>query len=480
MLTVESRQIRPLGVLAALLLVIALVPLAAEQRPAGADPVLVPLTCGAVDTMTATGEVSLYGALALPVGSIIQPVVDQIAGTELPIPVPADVSATDEIEPGGTIALGGSVELDLGDAVGSMVDLIRVGVEQAGYPGIAESFSFSVSLQDLELPFPHPAGTTASGAPVAVGDGVSARTEGGATVVSVESFEIASEGETSVDAAASWSLVDGGDPAPRSLDHTMGTVTFDLEVEFGATIPKDLIAPIVEATFPDLYGLFQLLAPPQLPLTGGAIGPWECTQGETPTTLATTLVVDPVPNPVDCTTPFIDVDSDHTFCEEIAWGVGTGMIHGWPDGTFRPSLTVSRQGFAAFLHRSQGSPEAGPGAPTFTDVGPTHDFRAAISWLADEEITSGYADGTFRPTNFLSRQAIAVMLHRHAGSPVPSVEALTFPDLPDDPTFRTAVIWLAETGVTTGYDDGTFRPTAPITRQSLIAMLQRYLTQQGD
>lgn len=462
---------------AALLLAVSLLPVAAKQRPAGADPVVVPLTCGASGPMTAEGTVSLYGALGIPIDTILQPVVDQIAGTELPIPVPADVTATPEIEPGGTIALAGSVEIDLGDTIASIVDLIGVGVDQAGYPGIAESITFSAALQDLELPFPHPAGTTASGDPVASGEGVSARTEGAATIVSVESFEIASEGETAVDASASWNLLDGGAAAPRSLEHTMGTVSFDLEVSFGATIPKDLIAPLVEASFPDMYPLFQLFAPAQLPVTGGAKGPWQCTQGEEPTTLATTLVnaPDPDPDPVACSTPFVDVGEGHTFCEAIAWGAGTGMIAGWPDGTFRPTVTVSRQAFAAFLHRSQGSPVAGPGAPTFPDVGPTHEFRSSITWLADEGIATGYADGRFGPADPLSRQAIAVMLHRHAGSPAPSVDAPTFPDLPGDPTFATAIRWLAEEGVTDGYQDGTYRPTAPMTRQALVAMLQKYL-----
>lgn len=481
MRSAEVQRNSSIGIVAALLLVTSLVPLAARPRPAGADPVLVPVTCAAVDGMTATGAfripIPFLPPIEIPIGSIVQPVVDQISGTELPIPVPVDLTATGEIEPAGTIDLGGSVELDLGDTVGSITDLVRDGIEQAGYPDIADTLHFAVVVEDLEVPFPHPAGTTAAGAPIASGAGVSARTAGGATVVSVDSFEVASEGETSVDAAVEWQLTDGGDPAPRVLTHTMGTVTFDLDIDFGATIPKELLAPFVEVAFPDYADIFDLLAPEQIPVTGGAEGAWACEQDATATTLATTAVTDPDPDPdpVACSTPFVDVGEGHTFCEAIAWGAGTGMIKGWPDGTFRPTVTVSRQAFAAFLHRSEGSPPAGAGAPTFPDVGPDHEFLSAITWLADEGIATGYADGRFGPADPLSRQAIAVMLHRHAGSPAPSGNAPTFPDLPGNPTFATAIRWLAEEGVTTGYEDGTYKPTAPITRQALVAMLQKYL-----
>jgi hypothetical protein len=68
---------------------------------------------------------------------------------------------------------------------------------------------------------------------------------------------------------------------------------------------------------------------------------------------------------------------------------------------------------AAFLHRFAGSPAAGPGGPSFVDVPPGHAFAAAIEWLASAGITSGHPDGTFRPDEPVSRQAMAKFLHRY-------------------------------------------------------------------
>jgi len=50
----------------------------------------------------------------------------------------------------------------------------------------------------------------------------------------------------------------------------------------------------------------------------------------------------------------------------------------------------------------------------FDDVATNHPFAAEISWLVDEDITTGFGDGTFRPGAAVSRQAMAAFLHRTA------------------------------------------------------------------
>jgi hypothetical protein len=56
------------------------------------------------------------------------------------------------------------------------------------------------------------------------------------------------------------------------------------------------------------------------------------------------------------------------------------------------------------------------GPQTFSDVNASHPFYDEIEWLADTGITSGYPDGTFRPGAPVTRQAMAAYLERvHAG-----------------------------------------------------------------
>ncbi|MCC5952954.1 MAG: S-layer homology domain-containing protein, partial [Acidimicrobiia bacterium] len=173
--------------------------------------------------------------------------------------------------------------------------------------------------------------------------------------------------------------------------------------------------------------------------------------------------------------PFPDVGTSHPFCEAIEWLADEQITGGYGDGTFRPVAPISRQAMAAFLWRMAGSPEMSvDGDGPFPDVGLEHPFAEAIAWLADEGITGGYEDGTFRPVAPISRQAMAAFLWRMAGSPEMSVAGDgPFPDVGAGHPFAEAIAWLADEGITGGYDDGTFRPLEPISRQAMAAFLWR-------
>ncbi len=69
---------------------------------------------------------------------------------------------------------------------------------------------------------------------------------------------------------------------------------------------------------------------------------------------------------------------------------------------------------AAFLHRQADRPEVEDSAFAFSDVGEDHRHAEAIAWLAESGITAGYEDGSFRPQAPLTRQAMAAFLHRQA------------------------------------------------------------------
>ena len=108
---------------------------------------------------------------------------------------------------------------------------------------------------------------------------------------------------------------------------------------------------------------------------------------------------------------FRDVPTDHPFEDEIAWMVDQGITQGYSDGTFRPGAEVTRQAAMAFLFRLVGEP-GGEYSNDFSDVPTTHPFHDEISWGAEQGLTGGYSDGTFRPGAGVARQAIAAFLHR--------------------------------------------------------------------
>ena len=95
--------------------------------------------------------------------------------------------------------------------------------------------------------------------------------------------------------------------------------------------------------------------------------------------------------------------------------------------------------------------------------------------MAARGITTGYGDGTFRPSDSVNRDAMAAFFYRNAGSPQFAAPAASpFKDVPANSQFYKEIAWLAEQGITKGWDDGTYRPGEPIHRDAMAAFLYRY------
>lgn len=118
--------------------------------------------------------------------------------------------------------------------------------------------------------------------------------------------------------------------------------------------------------------------------------------------------------------------------------------------------------------------EAGEAPSSFSDVPPDHPFASAIAWLADAEITTGFSDGSYQPGGAVTRQAMAAFLYRFDQAASAPGEPTSFPDVPGGHPFVDEVGWLSASGITTGYADGTFGPGRVITRQAMAAFLWRW------
>ncbi|WP_084101046.1 SpoIID/LytB domain-containing protein [Demequina sp. NBRC 110051] len=190
--------------------------------------------------------------------------------------------------------------------------------------------------------------------------------------------------------------------------------------------------------------------------------------------VALTLLVAPA-TPATAATTFSDVPATHQFAKEISWLAGEGITTGYADGTFKPKAEVSREAFAAFLYRLSGRPSVSlPSKSPFMDVPTSSQFYREIVWLSKQGITTGWADGTFRPKNTIDRDAMAAFLYRYEGSPsFSSPKTSPFKDMSTSSKFYKEVTWLRSTGITTGYADGTFRPKSGVSREATAAFLYR-------
>jgi len=180
--------------------------------------------------------------------------------------------------------------------------------------------------------------------------------------------------------------------------------------------------------------------------------------------------------PLVCTPPeFPDVPEAHPFFEEICWMVDAGVTTGFQDGTFKPGGNVTRQAMAAFLHRLDGDVAPVGCTQQFSDVPTSHPFFDDICWMVQEGVTGGFPNGTFKPGGLVSRAAMAAFLYRFDGEPAFTPPgAPSFPDVALTHPFFTEIEWMAGEEITGGFLDGTFRPSGNVTRQSMAAFLFRF------
>jgi hypothetical protein len=183
------------------------------------------------------------------------------------------------------------------------------------------------------------------------------------------------------------------------------------------------------------------------------------------TLLATVAIVAPaVPSVATDYREFTDVPQTHVFAGEISWLQHREITTGYADGSFRPSAPVLREQMAAFLHRYAGRPVIAdlPTTSPFTDVPTSHVFYAEIVWLARTGVTTGYADGSFRPSAPVLREQMAAFLFRFAGVAAADPEpSLPFQDVPASHVFASEIGWLAAEGISTGYGAPPHQTFAP-------------------
>jgi len=176
---------------------------------------------------------------------------------------------------------------------------------------------------------------------------------------------------------------------------------------------------------------------------------------------------------------FVDVPPGHPFAQHVRWMAQAGITTGYSDGTYRPNGAINRDAMAAFLYRYANAALEGytpPDTAMFSDVPMDHPFYTEISWLAETGITRGYSDGTFRPSSPVNRDAMAAFLYRFdaADEYYLPPDYSYFDDVPLDHQFFTEIAWMADAGISTGWPDFTYRPGLPIARDAMAAFLYRF------
>jgi hypothetical protein len=108
---------------------------------------------------------------------------------------------------------------------------------------------------------------------------------------------------------------------------------------------------------------------------------------------ATATVAPPTVTPIPCSITFTDVDQNHPFYAYIYWMACRNYISGYADGTFRPANDVTRGQLLKMAVNAAGWTLVTPPTPTFADVDAGNAFFAYIETGVSHGAISGYDCG---------------------------------------------------------------------------------------
>ena len=181
--------------------------------------------------------------------------------------------------------------------------------------------------------------------------------------------------------------------------------------------------------------------------------------------------------PADSAGTFGDVSAGDVHAPGIAAVAAAGLTTGYADGTFRPGQDVTRGQMATFLFR--GLDLTDPGGTSFPDVAADNVHAPGIRAVAAAGIAGGFGDGTYRAELPVTRAQMATFLVR-ALEPARCLRPPEFSDVTIDSVHAETIATLARTGITTGFADGTFRPDHPVTRGQMATFLTRSFLERVD
>ena len=153
-----------------------------------------------------------------------------------------------------------------------------------------------------------------------------------------------------------------------------------------------------------------------------------------------------------------------------------GYTGGFPDGTFRPGANISRAEFAAIINKINGFTEQEE--VEFSDLSSSHWAYAEIRAAVKAGYAGGFPDGTFKPNLPVTREQAAAILN-NIYKFENSAQSVTIKDLSKvSPWAADSVLRVVASGVMGGYEDGTFSPKKPVTRAECIVILDRIVQNQ--
>ena len=227
---------------------------------------------------------------------------------------------------------------------------------------------------------------------------------------------------------------------------------------------------------------------PELTLADAAHSTTTFTMPGHDVTLTATWQKKPTPPPVDPKDdgkPH-DLNTEDHFSYVVGYpvdhrtGLATDDVDLWP---VRPEAGITRAEVATIFYRllkEDVRDRVTSDVNDFSDVASGDWFNVTVSSLAQMGVIAVYEDGSFRPNAPITRAEFAAIATRFFAERGVTYNEGLFADITGDEWFADVVAAAAERGLLGGYPDGTVRPNATITRAESCAVVNRTLDRRPD
>ena len=158
-------------------------------------------------------------------------------------------------------------------------------------------------------------------------------------------------------------------------------------------------------------------------------------------------------------------------------------VVGYEDGMVKPQRSITRAEVATIFYRlleDDVRDDYDTTRNNFSDVTSDSWYNQTVSTLASMGILKGYEDGTFRPNASITRAEFAAIATRFFEETGATYEPGTFTDVTGSEWFAGAIMDAVNLGLIGGYEDGTVRPNNNITRAEACAIVNRTLGRVPD
>ncbi len=171
--------------------------------------------------------------------------------------------------------------------------------------------------------------------------------------------------------------------------------------------------------------------------------------------------------------PYDDLLPGAWYYPEVRQAMEQGLFKGLGNRTFAPNAPVTRAMVVQVLYKLAGSPKVQTAAE-FADVAEDVWYADAVNWAVQKGVVKGISKTEFAPDVPMTRQDLAAILWRYAGSPKMTSDLSEFDDGTQVASYaETAMAWMTEQGYLKG-SDGCLQPTKTASRAETAAIFLRY------